>query len=388
MSYDVRFIQRIQSINDESFEQIFMKNKQPVIIENAVRHWNALQSWHPAYFADIIPNNEVLLIMSDSNFFSYSSKANCIIKKNRMKMSEATSLILNEIDPKCKYYIPHHPLEGITEIINDFDLPNCANANEIYQKYLWFGQAGNISALHFDLPNNLLVQIYGSKYIQLFAPEERKYLYPTLDPHATYSFINDIDNPDFQRFPHFKFAKKQTGTINPGELIFIPSGWWHQIHSLDTAISINFWWKPKLHECNPGHILSSTAYELYKTGNFSALNENLNLNEFPDFLAVAEYLNERGPKWLTILFCAGFLSEKIKKFSPDSHLSLANSVFQIQIFNENELDFFRNFLPLVEETKFETDDIFAMIDIRNIIENINLIVEKMEKAFSDIVVTI
>src|SRR5690349_5471344 len=31
-------------------------------------------------------------------------------------------------------------------------------------------------------------------------------------------------------------------TLNPGEVLFLPSRWWHHVRSLERALSVNFWW--------------------------------------------------------------------------------------------------------------------------------------------------
>jgi ribosomal protein L16 Arg81 hydroxylase len=30
--------------------------------------------------------------------------------------------------------------------------------------------------------------------------------------------------------------------LGPGDVIYIPRGWWHHVRTLDLSISVNFWW--------------------------------------------------------------------------------------------------------------------------------------------------
>ena len=56
----------------------------------------------------------------------------------------------------------------------------------------------------------------------------------------------DIENPDFEKFPKFKEAQSygQSALLEPGDGIFIPSLWWHQVQSFgDLNILINYWWR-------------------------------------------------------------------------------------------------------------------------------------------------
>ena len=42
------------------------------------------------------------------------------------------------------------------------------------------------------------------------------------------------------RFPRFKNARPPSSTINLGEALFIPEGWWHAVMALDVSISLTF----------------------------------------------------------------------------------------------------------------------------------------------------
>jgi lysine-specific demethylase 8 len=31
--------------------------------------------------------------------------------------------------------------------------------------------------------------------------------------------------------------------LEPGEMLYIPAGWWHYVRSLSSSASVNFWWR-------------------------------------------------------------------------------------------------------------------------------------------------
>ena len=33
-----------------------------------------------------------------------------------------------------------------------------------------------------------------------------------------------------------------SAVVGPGEVLFIPKGWWHHVRSLTPSISLSFWW--------------------------------------------------------------------------------------------------------------------------------------------------
>ena len=55
----------------------------------------------------------------------------------------------------------------------------------------------------------------------------------------------DLDSPDFDRYPRFNtaLAHAQRAVLSPGDAIFIPALWWHQVASTaNFNILVNYWW--------------------------------------------------------------------------------------------------------------------------------------------------
>jgi hypothetical protein len=104
---------------------------------------------------------------------------------------------------------------------------------------LWIG-AQTKSGLHYDLTDNLLVQIDGTKHAILVAPEESRALYPFADS-PTKSRV-DPERPDLAAFPRLSRATFLTGTLNPGDILFIPRGWWHYLSAPGPSVSMNCWY--------------------------------------------------------------------------------------------------------------------------------------------------
>jgi hypothetical protein len=108
---------------------------------------------------------------------------------------------------------------------------------------LWIGPAGTFTPLHHDLTNNLLLQLVGRKVVLMAAPGETPKLY---NDHHVYSRIRDLAEKDIlARFPKLNGIRVHRVVLNPGDALFIPLGWWHQVRSLDfsvTATHTNFRW--------------------------------------------------------------------------------------------------------------------------------------------------
>jgi ribosomal protein L16 Arg81 hydroxylase len=52
----------------------------------------------------------------------------------------------------------------------------------------------------------------------------------------------DVEAPDAaEHFPAFANAKPFDTVLGPGDVLFIPRGWWHYVRSLTPSFSVNFW---------------------------------------------------------------------------------------------------------------------------------------------------
>jgi ribosomal protein L16 Arg81 hydroxylase len=118
---------------------------------------------------------------------------------------------------------------------------------------MWIGPPGTFTSLHHDLTNNLLVQILGRKRVILAAATALPKHYN--DTHV-FSKIRDVtaSDLDLDKFAKIKGVRFHEVTLNPGEALFIPVGWWHQVESLDFSASItytNFRWRNDFYQNYP-----------------------------------------------------------------------------------------------------------------------------------------
>ena len=93
---------------------------------------------------------------------------------------------------------------------------------------------GTVTTLHHDMTNNLMAQVVGHKRIKLIAPDYLPFLY---NHFYCYSQV-DPENVDSARFPLFDKVKVFEVDLGPGDVLFIPIGWWHHVRSLDPSITI------------------------------------------------------------------------------------------------------------------------------------------------------
>jgi hypothetical protein len=116
---------------------------------------------------------------------------------------------------------------------------------------MFFGCKDSVTQMHFDIDMSHVfhTSIFGKKTITLFPFEHSKNLHRY--PFTCRSYVN-VDLPDFKKYPRLKNAQGYQVTLEPGETLYIPSGYWHHFVYDDAACAISLrcpsqTWQGKLH---------------------------------------------------------------------------------------------------------------------------------------------
>jgi hypothetical protein len=105
----------------------------------------------------------------------------------------------------------------------------------------WLGPAGTVTPLHCDYDDNIFAQIWGSKRIFLSPPHHDEFLYPSEANAILFGSPFDPEVPDFERFPLARKAVLVECIVHPGEMLYVPAGWYHQVRALTFSLSSNRW---------------------------------------------------------------------------------------------------------------------------------------------------
>ncbi len=105
----------------------------------------------------------------------------------------------------------------------------------------WLGPAGTVTPLHCDYDDNLFAQIWGSKRIILSPPHHDQFLYPREANAILFGSPFDPEAPDYERFPLAREATMIECLVEPGDMLYVPAGWYHQVRSLAFSLSSNRW---------------------------------------------------------------------------------------------------------------------------------------------------
>jgi Cupin-like domain len=168
-------------------------------------------------------------------------------ERRRMRLADAlnTMVATHKQDGTPTMYVGSMPL-------NDY-LPGFADQNALQvlaahiAPRIWLGHASNVSA-HFDAFDNVACVVAGSRRFTLFPPEaiEGLYVGPLDNTMAGQPVSLAASAPEnAQRYPRFAAIRDQAlcAELKPGDGIYIPKLWWHQIESTASFNGlVNYWW--------------------------------------------------------------------------------------------------------------------------------------------------
>ena len=149
-------------------------------------------------------------------------------------------------------YMASAPLDkffpGLKEAVRFSDTPQL-NPDAKYDPLvsIWVGNQ-SLASCHFDNMENIACCVAGRRRIIVFPPQQIANLYPgpvERTPGGQVISMVDFHQPDFARYPRFAEALKhaQIAELAPGDGIFIPSMWWHQVEGLSNFnVLVNYWW--------------------------------------------------------------------------------------------------------------------------------------------------
>lgn len=125
---------------------------------------------------------------------------------------------------------------------------------------LWWGKkksSGVITKLHRDFQISFLGQVWGQKKLHLFSPDQTDALYAA--PAFNMYQLCEVDPgaPDLVRYPRFAHARALEVVVGPGDMLVIPTGWFHCVWALTDVLSVNrFMQEATMRQLRLGHAVA------------------------------------------------------------------------------------------------------------------------------------
>ncbi|MGI9452439.1 MAG: cupin-like domain-containing protein [Geminicoccaceae bacterium] len=217
-------VTRVERLSSEAFINDYKNTATPVVLTRETESWPARKKWSLDYFKETIGDNIVPLYNSTPS----KGKAHQHAAAVHMPMRDYLKKLENgEKDLRMFFY---NILSAAPELVDDIRYPDCGLKFFKKLPVLFVGGEGARVQMHYDidLANIMLCHFGGKKTVLLFSPEQTPYLYKV---PFSFSSLFDIDysDPDFQKYPALKHVRGQVAELEHGDIMFIPSGYWHYI---------------------------------------------------------------------------------------------------------------------------------------------------------------
>jgi hypothetical protein len=287
------------------FLREFVRKNRPVVIQNSVPHWRALDEWTPDFFRTQFGKELVGV--------TYGIKMPMAELIDRIAESTPNNpgpylhqLIIHHHLPELLPWVSPENIYGFPRRFSSPVMPKRCRRPDGYLKLLIGGPGGKFPFMHYDNDNAnaMITEIYGDKEFFLYSPEDTKYVYPKPDT-INISQIEDIGNPDFEKFPLFRNARPLRVVLKPGETIYIPSRWWHTARVVTPSISVC---TNMLDSSNWHGFVDWLCRPIPRHGAAVRVAARAYLTALGTLLNVAEYLQCKFPK--------GALSRRLSALAP------------------------------------------------------------------------
>jgi hypothetical protein len=239
LSFGSRSVERRTAVSRAEFLERYYAASRPIVLTGMLAGSPARARWTPKYFSEICGDATVQIMAGRHADPRY--ELNSESHRRELKLSTYVSMVLEGGLSNDYYLVANNNFferEEFECLYNEVPrLTAYLDHTDAKQKvFLWFGPAGTITPLHHDVMNVLVAQIYGRKRVTLISPEHTPYVYNEI---GCYSEV-DCANPNLEQHPLYSQAKPLNVVLRPGDVLFIPVGWWHYVEALDTSIMVSY----------------------------------------------------------------------------------------------------------------------------------------------------
>lgn len=238
-------------INVQEFVETYMIPNRPVVLGAHFTHdWPAREDWvtaegNPDFvrLQELYGTATVQIAQCDAVYFSDQPRQDMQLSEFLDRWSEGNAHAMyckdwhfTKSNLEYRAYAPlPHLSDDWLNMYSDF----CSWATDDF-RFCYMGGKGTWTPFHEDVYRSYSwsANICGIKH-WILVPPGQNHLFT--DPN-TGNWVHDITNVDETRFPNAKDAKRFYVVQRPGETVFVPSGWWHQVRNEGDTISINHNW--------------------------------------------------------------------------------------------------------------------------------------------------
>ena len=247
-------IPRHDRVDGQIFLDQFYAPGRPVVLTEQIADWPALAKWTPDYLKQAVGPVPIE--------FQGGRDADPLFERNKdaHRQIQPFDAFIDQIvqapgnDAYLTAYNSERNAAALAPLARDIGALEEILTREASHPdgMMWIGPAGSWTPLHHDLTNNLIVQLVGRKRLVLAPAAYAGRLY---NRQHVFSEVQDLESFDAGRFADLGGVHVYELTLDPGEALFVPLGWWHQARALDFSVTLtftNFRWPNDASQGYPG----------------------------------------------------------------------------------------------------------------------------------------
>lgn len=235
----LRPVATFDSISPDVFKKEFYEPGNPVVIKNLAKDWPAYTKWNWDYFKQLVGEKRVPL------YNNVKSDAYTPINTADDYKTFGEYIDMISAGPAAWRIFLFNIFDHAPQLIKDFSWPEHLMKGFV-KKYpmLFTGGAGSITHMHFDidLSHILHTQFAGRKRVLMFPFSEQYKLYRKpweVLSLADFSNYYEEGKLDYEKYPALKLAQGLDFILEPGDTLFMPSGYWHHMEYLDSGFAMS-----------------------------------------------------------------------------------------------------------------------------------------------------
>ncbi|XP_065334301.1 HSPB1-associated protein 1 isoform X2 [Cloeon dipterum] len=232
---------------ESSLRDLFTSCDEPILLEKRVSHWEIVKSWTINVWCEKIGPTTRLPFRSGKIAHSELPQWESTCTQTEMTMNQFLGHAQTADPSEWLYFDYKHLHEWFKDkedFLKDISWKDLGFPDrKADDSTLWIGSQGAHTPCHVDTYGfNLVAQIHGKKQWILFPPgnESRKMLRATRVPYEESSIYSEINF--FSPPKRITLTGARVVTLNPGDVLFVPNGWWHYVETISPlAVSLNTW---------------------------------------------------------------------------------------------------------------------------------------------------
>jgi hypothetical protein len=241
----------------EHFLREVVEPCQPVIVREAVRNWPVVRAGlrSPEAFRDYLlqfdDGSQTEAFFGEpqigGKYYYAEGLSGFNFERRRVGFAEALHAMLAPAAGQGA------PTVYMGSVPTDSCLPGFSRDNPMHllgshaAARIWLGHAANVSA-HYDALDNLACVVAGTRRFTLYPPESIRCLYvgPIDNTMAGQPVSLAASQPGQEaKYPLFAEVREKAlvAELRPGDALYLPKLWWHQVESLSPFNGlVNYWW--------------------------------------------------------------------------------------------------------------------------------------------------